>query len=950
MTSITPETNQKTIRKINPRSQPTETININKQQIPIIEWFNNLNIRNKQFTALFTSEIITVLGLIGVSSFLIINNGRTQLVNQAKSEIVVTQVNYNIKIDQMGFGFRGQSDNLAIINAAKTYNQTKKIPTNLETQVKQILQNEIKAREIEYATLVSTDLKIIVNANKKRTGEEFNPNNLVSQVISNPQEIKTTEIVTWSELEKENPPLPENFTQSDALIRYTFTPVKNSQTGEVLGVLVSGDIVNNKTPIVQKTIEAFGTGYSGIYQVNENQNIQLTVSNYKSQTNQSPELNLPLPNNQILEEAIKNPDEIITKRINIQGNFYTLAAQTIKNNEKKPVAILVKGTSEQALNELLFNSLSLQLLIVLFVLIINILIALLLGKVIANPLEKLKETAQNFSKGNLSIRTKLFTKDEIGELATTFNQMANSIENNELKILREKEETKLLAQVNNYQILAIKDLEKALNDTLKEVRKFLQIDRLVIYQITAPEQLKLISEAVNLEINNLKNTEQANLTLPRQLIMAYGKGRLLVKQQANLIKSGFYADHLQLMTQLEITNNIVVPINTETETFALLMAQSGQKNYQLSEEKIEFLKKLGQQIGAIIDRFNFIQQQKLAQQQQKQEKQQLEQKALSLLKDIESLSQGDLTVRAQVGDDVIGKIANTYNTTVESLARFLNQVKQSTEQLTDTTGNQDEMLENLSSNFLSQNQSLTVLTELIDQIGTTTKLMSLNTAEFQTVRQKAITTVKEGNETIDRTIEGIFSIKENVEETTEQAQQLEESTKKIAKVINLTGKFAAQTHLLALKASIEAARLGEQGQGFAVIADEVRNLAAQSAEATEQIEVIVNEIQYETKTLVKTMVTGREKVEISTKLVEEAKQNLTKIQDFTENINQLIKSISSQIQEQNQSSEMITQKNSHLILTTQETSDLVSQVLEAFTQILAFSQQLQEAVGQFKVN
>ena len=183
-------------------SSPIDTHPRPRRQSALTRWLSNLPIRNKQIAALFTSKVISFVGLVGVGSFLIISGGRTQLLNQAKSELVVTDINYNIKINQMGFGFRGQSDNAAVIRAALASAQEQTLDPALRSQVKQILQNEIKARNIEYATLVGADRRIIVNANADRTGETFDPNNLVSQVLKNPEQIKTSEIVPWADLAK----------------------------------------------------------------------------------------------------------------------------------------------------------------------------------------------------------------------------------------------------------------------------------------------------------------------------------------------------------------------------------------------------------------------------------------------------------------------------------------------------------------------------------------------------------------------------------------------------------------------------------------------------------------------------------------------------------------------------------------------------------------------------
>ena len=236
-----------------------------KTRNPLLKRFYDLPISRKQLIALIFCQLVSILG-IGIGGTLIITQGlRNQLLEQAKSEVAVSDINYNIKINQMGFGFRGQSDNTAIITAAIRSNSNRPLSRALRASVERILQNEIKARNIEYATLVSKDKRIIINANSNRAGETFNPNDLVNQVLRNSQQIKASAIVSASELSQESPPLPEGVGDGDALIRYTVTPVRNPQTQEVIGALVSGDIVNGKDGIVKRTLEAFDGGYSAIY-------------------------------------------------------------------------------------------------------------------------------------------------------------------------------------------------------------------------------------------------------------------------------------------------------------------------------------------------------------------------------------------------------------------------------------------------------------------------------------------------------------------------------------------------------------------------------------------------------------------------------------------------------------------------------------------------------------
>ena len=124
-----------------------------------------------------------------------------------------------------------------------------------------------------------------------------------------------------------------------------------------------------------------------------------------------------------------------------------------------------------------------------------------------------------------------------------------------------------------------------------------------------------------------------------------------------------------------------------------------------------------------------------------------------------------------------------------------------------------------------------------------------HTASLGTHNQSLHQAIALGQENNQERLLGMKTIRDTMTTTSDQVQRLDNSTKQIADAINLIRHFAAQTHLLALKASIEAARAGENGRGFSVIADEVRGLAAQSAEATAAIEALVVTIQSEAREL-----------------------------------------------------------------------------------------------------
>ncbi|MFM1842024.1 MAG: hypothetical protein RLZZ490_760 [Cyanobacteriota bacterium] len=248
-----------------PIARPTveiaeEELDQERSELTLQRRWANLPIAAKQFTAILGSSVLTVFGVVGTGMAIALVTGQAQLKNQTLSELVVTESNYTKKIDQMGFGFRGQSDNIAIIEAARRYTDNEPIPLELQTQVKKILQNEVKSREIEYATLVGRDQKIIEGANADRVGEIFNPSNLVTLRMGFPGQLKATTTVDKQELENEAVPNLESIRPNNALVRYTITPVRDPQSRQFIGTLISGDVVNGKDTITQSTVDAYKGG------------------------------------------------------------------------------------------------------------------------------------------------------------------------------------------------------------------------------------------------------------------------------------------------------------------------------------------------------------------------------------------------------------------------------------------------------------------------------------------------------------------------------------------------------------------------------------------------------------------------------------------------------------------------------------------------------------------
>ncbi|NJN75141.1 MAG: GAF domain-containing protein [Synechococcaceae cyanobacterium RL_1_2] len=410
------------------------------------------------------------------------------------------------------------------------------------------------------------------------------------------------------------------------------------------------------------------------------------------------------------------------------------------------------------------------------------------------------------------------------------------------------------------------------------------------------------------------------------------------------------------MDSLTIKANLVVPIVNEGTLYGLLIAHDCTEVHYWQEWEVDIMKQVAFQISIPLARVTFINQieettaqaQGLAKEQQEL-KENLQKRALELLMQVDPVSQGDLTIRAKVTEDEVGTIADSYNATINSLRKIVTQVKQAAEQMTTSTSQNQESVRSLSGAALKQNEEISAALARVQAMSNSIRVVAANARQAEEAVVQATSTVKSGDDAMNRTVDGILSIRETVAETAKKVKRLGESSQKISKVVNLIGDFAAQTNLLALNASIEAARAGEEGRGFAVVADEVRSLARQSAEATAEIEKLVADIQGETNEVVAAMESGTEQVVVGTRLVDETRSNLNQISAVSNQISQIVQSIAQATVAQTQDSEAVTQSMTGIAAIAQKTSADANNVSNSFEQLLLVAEDLQREVGQFKV-
>jgi twitching motility protein PilJ len=327
----------------------------------------------------------------------------------------------------------------------------------------------------------------------------------------------------------------------------------------------------------------------------------------------------------------------------------------------------------------------------------------------------------------------------------------------------------------------------------------------------------------------------------------------------------------------------------------------------------------------------------------------LQRQVIRLLDDVEGAARGDLTVQAEVSGDVLGAIADAFNLTIENLRDLVQQVKVAAQEVTRGATNSEIFARALSSDALRQAEELGVTLNSVQIMTDSIQRVAEAAREAEVVAREASDIAVQGGEAVENTVAGILEIRQTVAQTTRKVKRLAESSQEISKIVALVSQIASRTNLLALNASIEAARAGSAGRGFAIVADEVRQLADKSAKSLKEIEQIVMQIQSDTGSVMTAMEEGTQQVIKGTKLAEQAKRSLENIIQVAKRIDILVRGITSHTIEQTETSRAVTQVMQSVELTAQDTSLEAQRVSGGLQNLVSVSRDLITSVERFRV-
>lgn len=333
----------------------------------------------------------------------------------------------------------------------------------------------------------------------------------------------------------------------------------------------------------------------------------------------------------------------------------------------------------------------------------------------------------------------------------------------------------------------------------------------------------------------------------------------------------------------------------------------------------------------------------------REERDRIQESITKLLEEVSGVAHGDLTQEAEVTADITGAIADSFNYMITQLRDIISNVQKTTKEVNNSATDVRHTAAKLAEGSEIQARQIVQASSAIADMARQIQLVSQSATQATQVANQVLQSARGGAVTVRRTIEGMNSIRTQVQETAKRIKRLGESSQEIGEIVQLIGDIADRTSILALNASIQAAMAGDAGKGFGVVAEEVERLADRAAESTKKIANLIKSVQGDTSEAIAAMEETTREVVGGSQLANDAGQRLDEIEAVSRQITLLVEAISEASRAQASGSEAVSKNVAGISSYTQQTAAGAQQAEELIRRLADLTNELNSSLKRFKV-
>lgn len=442
------------------------------------------------------------------------------------------------------------------------------------------------------------------------------------------------------------------------------------------------------------------------------------------------------------------------------------------------------------------------------------------------------------------------------------------------------------------------------------------------------KQLAFVSEKEKEDFANLTIKASEYFSSHNALVAAMQQGDL------NLIQS---LRKNETRSALEQAGNEAINLRKENDRAAVEMTSNNQSLYETSRN-LSIIVGFGTVIFVVFVALLLIRQ--------------IRKPIMILLTQTQQVSAGNLAVKLDMqafARDELGQLAEGFNVMQDNLRSLVNEVSSSVVQLGSAAEEISAVALQSSNNMENQKNELNQLATAMHEMQATVQDVARNTNDAASAATQASTTAAQGSHTVNDSITQIEKVAGAIEKAAMVISHLGEDSRNIGMVLEVIQGIAEQTNLLALNAAIEAARAGEQGRGFAVVADEVRTLAKRTQDSTSQINSIISELQLRANEAGMTMQESQNMMTEAVSSAREAGGAIAKISTSVNNITEMNTQIATATEEQGAVSEELNRNVVNISHASEEVASGAKQMAYACNDLNQLATQLQDVVRKFNI-